>query len=98
VRVHRRHRIEEPLARLRVPLLVIRGRDDALSGAAWARRLTTLVTDGRYVEVPGAHTFPWRDPYAWSQPVRRFATGLSGYPQRLPARPSGEAHPDVADE
>jgi pimeloyl-ACP methyl ester carboxylesterase len=77
VRVHRRHVIEEPLARLNVPLLVIRGRDDALSTTRWARHLATLPPDGRCIELPGAHTFPWRDPHAWSQPVHDFATKLS---------------------
>ncbi len=76
VQAHRGHRIEEPLTRLPVPLLVIRGRDDPIGTAGWARGLAALVPDGRYVEVAGAHTFPWRDPEAWSEPVRRFAIGL----------------------
>ena len=73
VRVHLDHDLAEPVARLTVPLLVIRGRDDSLSTAGWARGLTGLVSDGRYLEVTGAHTFPWLDPHAWSAPVRRFA-------------------------
>jgi pimeloyl-ACP methyl ester carboxylesterase len=76
VQVHRHHALEDPLRRLGVPLLVICGHDDQLSTADWARRLTTIVTDGRYVEVPGAHSFPWRDPHAWSEPVREFAAAL----------------------
>jgi pimeloyl-ACP methyl ester carboxylesterase len=35
VRAHRAYVIEEPLARLSMPLLVIRGRDDALSTPKW---------------------------------------------------------------
>jgi pimeloyl-ACP methyl ester carboxylesterase len=77
VRVHRVYVIEEPAARLSVPLLVIRGHDDALSTPKWGRQLATLVPDGDYVEVPGAHAFPWRDPHAWSEPVHRFATRLT---------------------
>jgi pimeloyl-ACP methyl ester carboxylesterase len=76
VRAHLRHAIEEPLRRLDVPLLVLRGHDDRLSTPDWARRLTTIVADGRYVEVPGAHTFPWRDPHSWSEPVRDYAAAL----------------------
>ena len=64
--------MEEPVSRLRVPLMVIRGRD-RISTPEWGRRLAAQVADGRYVELPGAHTFPWRDPNAWSQPIRDFA-------------------------
>jgi pimeloyl-ACP methyl ester carboxylesterase len=73
VRAHLRHAIEEPVSRLGVPLLVIRGVDDRLSTPGWGRQLAGLVPDGEYLEMPGAHTFPWRDPHAWSQPLRRFA-------------------------
>ncbi|MBQ0906078.1 alpha/beta fold hydrolase [Micromonospora sp. U21] len=73
VRAHLRHVMEEPLARLTVPLLVLRGEEDRLSTREWGQRLTTLVTDGRYVECSGAHTFPWHDPRAWSKPVHGFA-------------------------
>lgn len=65
------------MARLRVPLLVIRGRDDRIGTARWARHLAGLIPDGEYVEVAGAHTFPWPDPEAWSQPVHGFAHRLS---------------------
>lgn len=74
VRAHLHHDLEQPLRRLDVPLLVLRGHDDRLSTPEWARNLITLVPHGRYVEVPGAHTFPWRDPHTWSAPVREFAT------------------------
>ncbi|MFI7575682.1 alpha/beta fold hydrolase [Micromonospora sp. NPDC049497] len=73
VRAHLRHVMEEPLARLTVPLLVLRGEEDRLSTPQWGRRLTGIVADGRYREFPGAHTFPWLDPQAWSEPVRAFA-------------------------
>jgi pimeloyl-ACP methyl ester carboxylesterase len=73
VRVHLLHVMEEPLARLTVPLLVLRGEQDRLSTPEWGRRLALIVPDGRYAELPGAHTFPWRDPQAWSEPVRELA-------------------------
>jgi pimeloyl-ACP methyl ester carboxylesterase len=72
-RVHLDDALEDSVARLRVPLLIIRGRDDRIGGARWGRHLAGLVPDGEYVEVAGAHTFPWLDPEAWSQPVRGFA-------------------------
>jgi pimeloyl-ACP methyl ester carboxylesterase len=71
--VHRADRLEDAVARLRVPLLVIRGREDRISTARWGRELAKLVPDGRYIEVPGAHTFPWLVPDAWSAPVRELA-------------------------
>ncbi|PWU54849.1 alpha/beta hydrolase [Micromonospora sp. S4605] len=75
-RAHLDHPIEEPVARLEVPLLVIRGRDDVIGTSRWGRRLAALPPAGEYVEVAGAHTFPWRDPKAWSEPIRRFATSV----------------------
>jgi pimeloyl-ACP methyl ester carboxylesterase len=73
VRAHLRHVMEEPLARLTVPLLVLRGEQDRLSTREWGRQLAVMAPDGRYLELPGAHTFPWRDPQAWSEPVHQFA-------------------------
>jgi pimeloyl-ACP methyl ester carboxylesterase len=73
VRTHLRHTIEDPVSRLSVPLLVLRGADDRLSTPQWGRRLAALVPYGRYVELAGAHSFPWRDPQSWSEPVRRLA-------------------------
>jgi pimeloyl-ACP methyl ester carboxylesterase len=76
VRVHLDHELEDSLRRVTVPLLILRGADDRLSTPGWARRLTAIVADGRYVELPGAHTFPWLDPHAWSGPVRDFSAAL----------------------
>jgi pimeloyl-ACP methyl ester carboxylesterase len=73
VQAHRSHLLGEPVARLTVPVLVIRGRDDTLSTTQWGRQLAALAPDGQYIELAGAHTFPWRDPHAWSEPVRALA-------------------------
>jgi pimeloyl-ACP methyl ester carboxylesterase len=59
VRVHRRHVIEEPLTRLDVPLLVIRGRDDTLSITRWARHLATLPPDGRGLSCDSESSSAW---------------------------------------
>jgi pimeloyl-ACP methyl ester carboxylesterase len=61
-RAHLDHAMEEPVSGLTVPLLVIRGRDDRISTPQWGGRLVELAPAGEYVEVAGAHTFPWRDP------------------------------------
>jgi pimeloyl-ACP methyl ester carboxylesterase len=84
LRAHLRHAIEEPVAELRMPVLVIRGRDDAISTPAWASHLATLPADGRYVEVPGAHTFCWRHPAAWSTPIRALADQIGAGAGRSP--------------
>jgi pimeloyl-ACP methyl ester carboxylesterase len=77
VRVFLRHDIEGALRRLAVPLLVLRGVDDVLSTPEWGRRLVaTAPDDSHYVEVPGAHGFPWLDPHSWSEPARQLAGGL----------------------
>jgi pimeloyl-ACP methyl ester carboxylesterase len=76
VHAHLQHPLENPLRRLTVPMLILRGAEDRLSTAGWARQLTAIVPGGEYVELPGAHTFVWLDPHAWSQPVRDFATAL----------------------
>jgi pimeloyl-ACP methyl ester carboxylesterase len=76
VRIHRRYRIEGPLRRAGVPALVLRGRDDPLSTEGWCRRLAGSTPAGEYVELAGAHTFPWRDPQAWSDPVRQLVGRL----------------------
>jgi pimeloyl-ACP methyl ester carboxylesterase len=66
VRVHLRDRIEEAVPALRAPVLVLRGGQDRLTTAGWARGLAESAHCGRYREVPGAHSFLWADPAVWS--------------------------------
>jgi pimeloyl-ACP methyl ester carboxylesterase len=67
-------RLEVTLARVEVPVLVLRGAGDRLSTRRWARELATSAAPvGRYVELPGAHSFVWDHPDAWVAPVRHFA-------------------------
>jgi pimeloyl-ACP methyl ester carboxylesterase len=73
LRVHLHHSLPDAVGALRVPVLVIRGRDDALSTRRWAHRLAEQATEGGYAEVAGPHTFCWRYPAAWSSPIRAFA-------------------------
>ena len=78
VRVHLADSLDASIGQLRLPLLVIRGRNDLISTAPWARRLSESAgEDGTYVEVDGAHTFPWLDPGSWSPPIRRLAQQLT---------------------
>jgi pimeloyl-ACP methyl ester carboxylesterase len=86
VRIHLADPLEESVAHLRVPMQVIRGRDDGIGTGAWARHLVSSTADGEYVEVPGAHTFPWRDPHALSDPIRRFATRVAARAQSAEGR------------
>lgn len=73
LRTHLRDRLEETVPRLRGPVLVLRGREDALCTERWARQLAYLAEDGRLVTVPGPHTFLWQDPAVWSEPLRELA-------------------------
>ncbi|MFI0450239.1 alpha/beta fold hydrolase [Actinomadura sp. 6N118] len=72
VRTHLADHIEDVLRDLPVPVLILRGREDRLSTDRWARELAGLAPRGRLVEVPGAHTFVWPYPDAWSAPIREF--------------------------
>lgn len=73
VKIHLHDALEDSVARLTVPLLVIRGEQDRISTSTWGRALAATVDHGEYVQLPGAHTFPWLAPHAWSAPVREFA-------------------------
>jgi pimeloyl-ACP methyl ester carboxylesterase len=70
LRAHLRDRLEETVPRIRGPLLVLLGEQDRLCTEHWARDLADRAEDGRLVTVPGPHTFLWRDPSAWSAPLR----------------------------
>jgi pimeloyl-ACP methyl ester carboxylesterase len=79
LRVHWRHSLTDAVRGLRVPVLVVRGRDDALSTSQWAHR---LAFEGSYAEVTGPHTFCWGAPEAWSPPIRDFAQRI-GTPEAI---------------
>ena len=87
LRVHLRDRIEDAVPALDVPVLVLRGSDDRLTTQDWARSLAATARTGHYVQVRGAHSFPWADPVVWSEPIRRLALGLD---------PAGPAERDTA--
>ena len=68
--------LEDVVPQVRAPVLVLRGDQDRLCTQAWARELATLAPDGRFCAVPGAHSFVWTAPDAWSAPVERLAREL----------------------
>jgi pimeloyl-ACP methyl ester carboxylesterase len=72
VRAHLSDRIEEQVARLRMPVLVIRAEDDRLTTERWVRDLAASAR-GDLVTVRGAHAFLWLDPEAWSAPLRELS-------------------------
>ena len=77
VRVHLRDRLEEQVARLEMPVLALRGRDDRLSTDAWLDELVDAAHAAEWVTLPGAHAFVWLYPDAWSAPLRRLAERAS---------------------
>jgi pimeloyl-ACP methyl ester carboxylesterase len=72
IRVHLRDHLEDQVARLTVPVLVLRARHDRLSTDAWAQQLAGLTDAAECVTVPGAHAFVWVYPDAWSAPLRQL--------------------------
>jgi pimeloyl-ACP methyl ester carboxylesterase len=90
VRAHLRDRIEEAVTRVDVPVLVLRGEQDRLSTPEWAAGLAANRPNGAYREVPGAHTFVWADPAAWSEAIHELA--LAVRTQAAQSRP-GPDHP-----
>ncbi|MEE6389903.1 alpha/beta hydrolase [Microbacterium paraoxydans] len=47
--------LEERIAALTMPVLVVRGSDDPIAGRAWCRRLRDAAAVSRLVEIPGHH-------------------------------------------
>jgi pimeloyl-ACP methyl ester carboxylesterase len=78
VRVHLADSLEEQVARLRMPVLVIRAEQDRLSTDDWVDHLASVARDGQAARVPGAHPFVWTHPEAWSPRLRDLARGATG--------------------
>ncbi|TFV62282.1 alpha/beta hydrolase [Geodermatophilus sp. DF01-2] len=76
LKVHLADALEDAVPRVPVPVLVLRGDQDRLCTEEWARELSGLATDGRFCSVPGAHSFVWTAPSAWSAPVEGLARRL----------------------
>jgi pimeloyl-ACP methyl ester carboxylesterase len=75
-----RHPMEQQLARVRMPALVLRGTRDPVAPAPWARRAARLLPQGRLIEVAGAaHVMNFHAPERFARVVRRWL-GLSATP------------------
>jgi pimeloyl-ACP methyl ester carboxylesterase len=73
LRVHLRDALEEQVAKLSMPVLVLRARDDRLSTDRWMDELVATAQDAEKVSLPGAHAFVWVHPDVWSAPLERLA-------------------------
>ncbi|MGY1709187.1 alpha/beta fold hydrolase [Geodermatophilus sp. SYSU D00758] len=76
--VHLADALERTVPRVGVPVLVLHGDRDRLCTEAWARDLARLAPDGRFATVPGAHSFVWTAPAAWSAPIEALAREVAG--------------------
>src|SRR3954469_10238931 len=76
LRVHLADPLEDVVPQIRVPVLVLYGDQDRLCTEEWARQLSRLAPDGRFATMPGAHSFMWTAPRAWSEPIERLAREL----------------------
>jgi pimeloyl-ACP methyl ester carboxylesterase len=73
LKVHLDDALEDVVPRVAVPTLVLYGDRDRLCTETWARELSRRAPDGRFETLPGAHSFPWTAPDAWSGPIERLA-------------------------
>ncbi len=73
LKVHLADALEDVVPHVQVPVLVLHGDQDRLCTDEWARELAGLAPDGRFRAVPGAHSFVWTTPDAWSAPIERLA-------------------------
>ncbi|TCC45570.1 alpha/beta hydrolase [Kribbella pittospori] len=78
LRVHLADKLEEQVAELSMPVLIIKGTDDRISTDRWVNELGQAAVEGEVATVPGPHTFTWVDPHAWSQPLQRLARRTAG--------------------
>jgi pimeloyl-ACP methyl ester carboxylesterase len=70
-RAAKRHNIEARLAEIRVPTLLVWGREDRITPPAVAERLDALIPDARLVVLPECgHTPMLEHPHVWSLIVR----------------------------
>jgi pimeloyl-ACP methyl ester carboxylesterase len=77
LKVHLADHLEDVVPRVPVPVLVLHGDQDRICTEEWAWQLSELAPDGRFRSVPGAHSFVWTSPAAWSEPIERLAREVS---------------------
>jgi 2-hydroxy-6-oxonona-2,4-dienedioate hydrolase len=68
-----RNRLEDKLAGIRAPTLVVRGQHDPICREGWAERVAAGLPDGRLVIIPGvAHTLCYTSPVELASVCRAF--------------------------
>ncbi|MBT2501540.1 alpha/beta fold hydrolase [Curtobacterium sp. ISL-83] len=67
-----RYPTRQAVARLQVPVLVVRGTLDPIARPDWARRLVAAAARGALVELPGAHHVQEHSPVAFAEVVDEF--------------------------
>lgn len=78
--------LEERVAALTMPVLVVRGSDDPIAGRAWCRRLRDAAAVSRLVEIPGHHHVAQQSaPRAVASAILAHTTGA--WPTAVPAAP-----------
>jgi len=71
-----RQPVDARLLKVQAPALVVRGTEDEIMTAAWARSAAELLPRGRLIEMPGAaHTLN----YSHSEPFARMIRGFLGF-------------------
>jgi len=70
----RRHRLDRTIAAVQCPVLVVRGRDDAICPAGWAAALAAAAPRGTAETVAGAHMIPITHPDALAARITPFIT------------------------
>jgi pimeloyl-ACP methyl ester carboxylesterase len=75
-------------SRIRIPALVVRGRDDPFAAPASSQRLAELLPRGAFREIPGAHLAPLEYPAAFRRELERFVGSVRAR-RRAPARKAG---------
>jgi 2-hydroxy-6-oxonona-2,4-dienedioate hydrolase len=81
-----RHPMEEQLAQVRMPALVLRGTRDPVAPRPWARRAARLLPQGRLIEVAGAaHVMNFHAPERFARIVRRYVGLSATTPRSAPA-------------
>lgn len=65
--------IEDAVAQVSTPMLVIRGSRDPIAGRGWCRRLTRRASEARLVEIPGhSHVVQDTAPHAVASAIHSF--------------------------
>ncbi|MCS5735197.1 alpha/beta fold hydrolase [Herbiconiux daphne] len=70
--------LEDRVALLTMPFLVLRGGNDPIAGTSWCRRLRDRAPHGRFVVVPGhRHVVQFTAPRAVAAGIRSFLAGIA---------------------